>query len=414
MTAMKTWYAELAADVIRRRRIFAQIGSFHRTTAFDDDILGALVDAGLRPLTCSVDRLSRELDTTDFGPDVVIVVPDFDSALRFARPEIHLRQCRPVLQKTGEAGAAWLIISRAPESRFPLVDGSSVTIDSARHRIRYLSDEKLTGLPGLAATDTEVIAKFAGGSRAIASALSGLATSGIPRRQQIAEARRSTMEVLTNALSELGPELLAWLERWVFENSVLHVSTTDVRNDALQELRAAGVAEIDPVDDCVDIFAPPHTSAWRKALAAALSNVLEAPARWESVVADLFFIERFLRRALAALLEDRYGRNWRTRLPDDMQIRVIESFQRDASARSREIADVERPLDWITLGDLFELIPRFSGSERLAGLSVTDWRIIADNILPVRNRVSHMRLLRDDDRQAVRNARWRITNAPDS
>jgi hypothetical protein len=408
---MKAWYAELATDVTRRRRIFAQVGSFHRTATFDRDVSDALVDAGLQPVVYPVDSLAKTLETTDLQPGVVVVVPDFESVLRSAHPDIHLRRCRPNLQHAGEVGAAWLVVSRVPESRYPLIDGSTVTIDSARHRMHYLPDDKLSGLPGVTAKDAGVIARFSGGSRAIADALVRLITSDLPHDEQITAAGRVTTEVLTCTLKELGPELLAWLERWVLERDMLSISIADVRNDALFELRASGACEMDPVDERVELFAPPHTATWRKALDAALSDLLEAPAHWESVVADLFFIERRLRRALATLLESRYGKKWGTRLPEDMQSRIIESFRRNASAGVSKITDIARPLDWVTFGDLFVLIPRFSPSDRLEGLSVTDWRTIADAILPVRDRVSHMRLLRDGDRQAVRNTRWRITNA---
>jgi hypothetical protein len=274
-----------------------------------------------------------------------------------------------------------------------------------------LRSEDLSDLPGLTAKDVRTIVRFSGGSRAIADALVTLIKSDLPHGEQLIEAGRIATEVLTWTLKELGPELLAWLERWVLERDMLRISTTDVRNDALFELRAAGVCEMNPVDECIELFAPPHTETWRKALDAALSDLLEASAQWESVVADLFFIERRLRRALATLLENRYGKKWGTRLPEDMQGRIIELFRRNASARVSEITDIRRPLDWVTFGDLFVLIPRFSPSDRLDGLSATEWRAIADAILPVRDRVSHMRLLRDDDRLAVRNARWRITNA---
>jgi hypothetical protein len=411
MTVMKTWYAELANDVIHRRRIFAQVGSFHRTATFESDIQGALLDAGLRPVECRVDKLARTLDTADLEPGAVVVVPDFEEALLLAHPEAYLRRCRPNLQHAGEVGAAWLVISQVPESRYPLVDGSSVTIDSASYRMRCLHKDKLSGLPGVTARDVGTIARFAGGSRAIADSMIGLLASDLPRAEQVAEARRVTMEVLSCSLKELGPDLLAWLERWVLERDMLNISTADVRNDALFELRAAGIGEIDPVDERVRLFAPPHTATWRKALDTALSDLLEAPTQWESVVADLFYIERRLRRALATLLDGRYGRNWGTRLPEDMRGRIIESFRRNASARVHDITDIGRPLDWVTFGDLFELIPRFSPTSRLDGLSVAEWRAIADAILPIRDRVSHMRLLRDGDRQAVRNMRWRITNA---
>lgn len=411
---MRKWYAELAGDVTRRRRIFAQIGSYHRTATFDRDVNDALVHAGLRPVTCSVDKVDTALDTTNLGSGAVIIVPDFESVLQLAHPEAYLRRCRPSLQHAGEAGAAWLVISRAPESQYPLVDGSSVTIDSASHRMRYLRDNELTDIPGINAKDIQLITRFSGGSRAIADALVELTRSDFPRDEQISEAERVTTEILTRTLKELGPELLAWLERWVLERDVLDVSTTDLRNDALFELRASGVCEMNSVDERIKLFAPPHTAAWRAALDVALSELLEPAAQWKLVVADLFFIERRLRRALAALLKSRYGKKWGTRLPEGMQGRIIESFRRNASARAREITDIGRPLDWVTFGDLFELIPRFSPNDRLEGLSATEWRTIADTILPVRDRVSHMRLLRDGDAQAVRNARWRITNASDT
>ncbi len=411
---MKAWYADLAKDVTLHRRIFAQVGSFHRTSKFDEDVCGALADLGAKPLPRSIDALATPIDASALGPGIVIVVLDFERALRLAHPEIHLRRSRPNLQRAGELGCAWLVISRSPESAYPLVDGSSVTIDSAAYRMRHLQAEQLASVPGMMPTDIGAIERFAGGSRAIAEALIRMYGSGLAQKERIAEARAVTLEVLTRTLWELGPEVLAWLQRWVLEYDTLRVSTAEIRNDLLLELRSAGVAILDPADDRVVLFPPPFTTTWRKALNSALSDLLDPPTQWGVVAADLFYIERRLRRSVTRLLEDRYGTRWAERLPEKLQARVLELFRNEASPRVKTITEIDRPLDWVTLGDLFELVWKFALDIKLDGLSVNQWRAIADSILPIRNRISHVQLLRDEDSVAVRRARWRITSATET
>lgn len=407
---MKSWYVDLAKDVCLHRQIFAHVGSFHRTSTFSEDINAALSDVGVKPVGRSIDALASPMDQAKLGPGVVIVVPDFERALRLAHPEVHLRRCRPRLQQARELGCAWLVISRSPESAFPLVDGSSVTIDSAGHRMRHLKAEQLVGAPGVTPENIDAIARHAGGSRAIAEALIHMYETGLPQKEQIAEARKVTLEVLTRTVWELGPDLLAWLQRWVLDYNILRVSTTEIRNDLLLELRSAAVGTIDAADDRVVLFPPPFNTIWREALNSALSDLLDAPTQWGVVAADLFYIERRLRRSITILLEDRYGTRWAERLPEKLQLRVVELFRNEASPRVQAITEIDRPLDWVTLGDLFELVWKFALDIKLDGLSANQWRTIADAILSVRNRVSHMQLLREEDGAAVRRARWRITS----
>jgi hypothetical protein len=408
---MKEWYSELAENVVTRRRVFAQIGSFHRTESFEQHVADALTAAGLRPVICPIESITRQFDGSGLGAGDAVVIPDFDSALEIANAAKYLGRSRPNLQNAGLAGASWLVISRVPESRYPLIDGSSVTIDSAPFRMRPLSEASLNIL-GMEEADRQLIELYYHGSRAIANLLAKSEVASLPQDEQIAEIKRVTGEVLTKSLKELGPNLLAWLEQWVLDRGMHKIMQADVPNGVLSELRGSGACEIMPDEDCIMLFGSRSKGSWLAALDAALSDTLTAPPQLGQVVADLFYIERKLRRALAALFFERHGKRWPERLPNPLQERIIDLFQKDTAVQANGIRSVRRPLEWVTLGELFDLIQKVSVNGKFEGLTAKEWQKIADRLLPIRNRVSHMRLLLDTDQKTVRDAKWRLDHTP--
>src|SRR3712207_9484698 len=66
---------------------------------------------------------------------------------------------------------------------------------------------------------------------------------------------------------------------------------------------------------------------------------------------------------------------------------------------------------WLTLGELIEVIHQ--GDFGLLGRTEAFWSRFAHDILPVRNRISHMRIPNDNDVQLVRSWENRVARALD-
>jgi len=66
---------------------------------------------------------------------------------------------------------------------------------------------------------------------------------------------------------------------------------------------------------------------------------------------------------------------------------------------ARTINEIRNPLEWLSLGELLELVER-PPCDGL-GLTAVEWRRFKQDVLPVRNRLSHMRLLKRGDKEVA-------------
>lgn len=121
-----------------------------------------------------------------------------------------------------------------------------------------------------------------------------------------------------------------------------------------------------------------------------------------SAAEHLFAIERLLRHAVRVRAIWKYDKAWRGALfGEDVRNRILERARTDFGP-APTIKSVRDPLEWITLGELFDIVQ----SEKVDRLEVPEgmWRRMAGDVLPVRNTFGHMRLLRRADLQKT--ATW--------
>jgi hypothetical protein len=86
----------------------------------------------------------------------------------------------------------------------------------------------------------------------------------------------------------------------------------------------------------------------------------------------------------------------------------LELSRRDSVPAAVNVEDVRSPLDWLTLSDLLAVARESAASSptsRVCGYSAEDWAKLDREIVPIRNRVAHMRLARQGDLDTVRRCR---------
>jgi hypothetical protein len=134
----------------------------------------------------------------------------------------------------------------------------------------------------------------------------------------------------------------------------------------------------------------------KDALSDALAANTEVQESVNSVFRELWVIERSIRRALRSRAKVVWGKSWRQQvLGGDLPAKVLERASVAAYAAAKSLAEIRDPIEWLTLGELLETRSRQPIGE--LGIESTLWTLFASEMLPIRNRLSHMRLMRSED-----------------
>src|SRR5262249_43314101 len=114
--------------------------------------------------------------------------------------------------------------------------------------------------------------------------------------------------------------------------------------------------------------------------------------------------ERSIRLLVSRRLVSIHGTDWSGSVLGHLGDRALSAARRDMSGVGTQVNEVPLPLDWLTLEDLFQLAGELASKDELGGMSTPDWDRLAQSVVPIRNRVSHMRLPRAGDLDKVRQA----------
>jgi len=252
------------------------------------------------------------------------------------------------------------------------------------------------------------LVSYASGSRALLERFCAIQLSDESGNGKKTLAGQAERAVARTALEELGPSLCAWLEHWVYECGQDTLASDDIPANILQALRLAGlIRPRGTTDGLLALLPMKNRTFWLDALGEVLEMVVKPPSEWLKLVEEVFQMERALRHDLREALEARYGSAWtQTAIPDREQ-QIILLARRDTTPRVESYADVRSPLDWLSLTDLLEVAAKESGTgkERLLGHSSENWNDLSRSVVPIRNRIAHMRLARDGDWQTLRRLR---------
>lgn len=272
-----------------------------------------------------------------------------------------------------DAGKTVCLLSRAPKISYRPVPGSSVVEDAATVHLPVLGIED-----GLAAgeqpDDWKLPAAALGESVSID-------------------------DLLADIIRELGVNLLAALDHAVFDSPARTDVLPLLEAREREALRGAGLVEISGEDSTLTL--PRRQSELRESLSRVLADVVAAQPELGEVVAGLWLIERTIRRDLRASAIAQFATRWRSQaLHGDLNVKVLERARADSNVTATSVGELRDPTEWLTLGELMEVAQR----PNFSGLAFDDvaWRHFASEVLPVRNRVSHMRLLKKGDAETIR------------
>lgn len=94
-----------------------------------------------------------------------------------------------------------------------------------------------------------------------------------------------------------------------------------------------------------------------------------------------------------------FGDTWRASCLGGLNAEVLRRAQLDASVAAKTVADLRDPLEWLTLGELMDLV-RSQKFDNL-GVEPAIWRKLQEQLVPIRNRVAHVRMLKAGDDETV-------------
>jgi hypothetical protein len=380
------------------------IGAVHRTSNWLEDIIRELEGAGLSAVRIDANPDSiAELIASDAEGEV-LCIDDLRGLLNTDFCAEVLQRMRPALIEARHKGWRVLLVSTVPPDLYPALAGSSILVDASLVQGRPMDEGAAARyVRNLGVVDEISIMNLvdhAGGSRALLEAFASIELSVTSGNAKKSRAEATQKRVAGQTFDEIGSSLCMWLEHWVFESGREELYESDIATNFLIALRSAGV--LAPAkDDAFTIFPYRSRELWTAVLGDYLESVVEPPALWQELVSELFAFERELRSSIkSALVEAGMLESALAPYRD----RILELARRDSVPAAADLNDVRSPLDWLTLSDLLRVAQEFA-RPRMCGYAADRWDQISREMVPIRNRVAHMRLARQGDLEAVRRCR---------
>ncbi|WP_427008695.1 hypothetical protein [Pseudarthrobacter sp. H2] len=288
-----------------------------------------------------------------------------DAMEKFVAPaaDVSLGALRERVFSDVEHGTRVILLSRAPRIAFPAVVGSSL-----------LDDASFAHAPVLKC-------------------------QGAEQFPTCAEDGADPTEVLHHTLRELGSELCASLDRVIYENSLTGETALGTLN--ARELEALDGAGITARTGALREWNfPKYLMPLKNALDVALADDVEPQHHLAEVSAGLWKIERIIRREIRRQAIAAWDQKWRQQcLKGDLPGKVLERATEAAYLGATSIKQLRDPLEWLSLGELLQIKDRTEIGD--LGLNAALWRNFCAQIMPIRNRLAHMRALRPEDAAEV-------------
>lgn len=316
-----------------------------------------------------------ELLGRDLSKPAWLVVDEVELFTNSAPKGCTLGQLRERVVAALDAGSRVCLVSRAPRVAFPPVAGSSVLEDATFHAIPVLAEHECS-------SETQLDPAWPWPAIAF-----GITPVDIH-------------VVLRASLRELDVALLAVMDQAIFEAQMRGQEGLALLSPReIEGLRGAGLVVLDAADT-PSFAVHKRTGEMAEALADVLADVTSAQESLAALASDLWQIERLIRRRVRRDAIGQFDIKWRAQvLSGDLPDKVLERARGEAYPGAVSIKEVRDPLEWLTLGELLEVATKNFGG---LGLEPVVWRKFAQDVLPARNRLSHMRLARRGDRELVR------------
>lgn len=222
--------------------------------------------------------------------------------------------------------------------------------------------------------------------------------------QQIQSLIQSDQNFLVEALRELDFSTVDNLSSYIWSGGE-EPAFSELPPMATEALLGAGILNAGDSDQLLHPLFPIHVL--RDAATAVSAASTEGGASGARCYEEIWFIERTLRNKIREWLIDfgsTNGQSWREMIhPNQLKSKIVERAQVGAFPHVNKIKELQDPLEWLTLGELLDLrVARNMGD---LGMPSQLWGLLKQDIVPLRNKITHMRQVAPTDLETAR--RWR-------
>ncbi|MFK0006008.1 hypothetical protein ACIQTZ_03080 [Paenarthrobacter sp. NPDC090520] len=393
------WYSHLIARATTKKHLF-----WHSTDAVlacdpatslkqsvEDGIVLEVIDCQSLPITSSADLDDQVIRAITCD---VLVVLNFDALLTLHHGLVWMRQLRPAVMQLMDSGTRLIVASRRPQSDFPALDGSGLATDCIQYSPPVL-DGKL--FEGHLAEDRMK------GILALSRGLIGPASEIISEGIELSGFRSTSAAVIfnrriTSSIIQCGPEVVSWLDKEVLVAKRRTNPYGAVPPKIISILQGAGLGKTNVLTDDFEILPGVPDDDLYELIEGAERSFLAAPDQWKDAASALFTFERSARKALINHAGDRTTLNSALAALND---KIRNNFKAEYGCAPPPLADIRNPTRLIDLSDLLDVLAEVAGSARIGGLSSAQWRKAKSDLLPLRNKIQHMRLPSVGDRDTI-------------
>ncbi|MEU6643403.1 hypothetical protein ABZ863_12730 [Saccharomonospora sp. NPDC046836] len=357
---------ELRQKMRRNRLVFVQLGAVH------DVLRTSILESMSSTIKSAVEFLEEpfEIELIESSSIVLTEIEKFSDG--GPRGSLRLGALRQKINEVLDDDIDVCMISRTPRASFGSVPGSSIIEDSSIYCLPLLDDSERVDdyKPHPAAA---------------------LPCCGLGGCEDLSA-------LFHDSLAELGVSVLAALDQAIFEAPprVNFLDRLDIRD--VEALRGAGLVVVN--NEGIGFTVDNRTSEFREAVADVLAGVTTPQSDLPAIIQGLWSIERIIRRSLRDAAVSNFGNKWRVRvLHGDLPQKVLERARLDVHVSARSVSELRDPIEWLSLGELIEV----ANSHTFDGLKFDQiaWGKFKEKVMPIRNRISHMRLMRKGDKQVV-------------
>ncbi|WP_432049927.1 hypothetical protein [Verrucosispora sp. NA02020] len=411
MSGNGKWYTDIAEAMTGRMLAYLQAGALSRSVHFEEDIRNALENRGFEvhrvDWTTAAEHgwESAFPPAADVGPGKVFLLWKPESIADRRDFEEILRQSRPKGQAAIAAGARLIVVSARPKLSFPEPDGSSIIADCSRLRPISVDADRLQSMhTGLEPSAAERIVGFADGTVALSEYYLQLEVAKLSGNEKRRQAGQFLHAILSQAVDELGVGILALLDHLVLGCDTLDLPEEDLAAHQIAALESANLLRVNDLDRTVHLFAEPWRAEVKDCLAVALRSVVSPPPEWELLARKTFTFERRARKLVMEMLIELHGKDWRHAL-GERGAKAFGLARMDTNMSASSLDDIYTPLDWFLLEDLLDLAAEISAEHgSIRGVRAGDWARLRSQVIPIRNRVAHVRLPLETDGTTMRSA----------
>lgn len=305
-------------------------------------------------------------------PNGTLIITDLERCVDTAAD--ILGEVRAIIFSLLDEGKSVCLLSRAPRLSFRSVPGSSVLEDAALVVLPLLSEVELDG-----PADEQAEAGWPWPSVTFGSPLD--------------------MDAFRAALGDIGQGLVAALDHALFEVNPKGIDGLEfLAPREIEGLRGAGIVRVDENGKPRLAFSR-STVLLRQALAAHVSETVTPAGILPDVTRGLWYIERKIRSSVRRAAIDKFGSAWHSSSVGGLASEVLRRAQLDTNVAAKTIADLRDPLEWLTLGELMDIV-RSNKFDNL-GVEAAIWRKLHEQLVPIRNRLAHVRMLKSEDAEVV-------------